>query len=218
MRSVRLSVTEPACYLRRSREVAFTIPSENFTHVAVTFGGHFMDALFTAVGWPQEFSAILLNQFTHITIAETDEVIASDAPNELILSGILPGNVALTLHVEGGKRNGFGMQLDITGTEGDLRMSNSAAFHNREDNRIEGAQGEGRPLEPMPVPAEYHWLPASGMPASALELANVYTGWLADRNDGGTRTPTFADAVRLHRLLDLIASSSTTGQRVKWEP
>lgn len=216
VRSIRLSVTEPAYYHLRSQAVAFTIPAANFTHVAVTFGGHFMDALFTAVGEPKEFSAQLINQFKQITVIETGEVIATDAPNELLLNGVLADDVALSIHVEGGKRNGYGMQLDITGTEGDLRISNSAAFHNEEDNQIEGARGAGQSFKLMPVPPEYQWLPASNLPASAQELAHIYAAHLRDMHEGTNLAPTFADAVRLHRLLDTIATASETGMRTSY--
>lgn len=218
VRSVRLSVSEPGYYSRRPRFLAFTIPTENFTNIVSIYGGHFMDALFAAVGEPRELSAVLVNQFDRVTVIETGESLATDAPNELVLGGTLAEGVALAIHVEGGKRNGFGVQLDITGTEGDLRVSNHAAFHNAEDNRIEGAQGEGQPLRVLPVPAHYQWLPPSDLPSSALELANIYAAHARDVAEGTRLAPTFADAVRLHRLLDLISESSASGRRKVWTP
>lgn len=205
VRSARLSVAEPTYYADRSKSIAFTIPSENFTHVASIYGGHFMDALFATVGHAKEFSARLITQFKQVRIIETGELIPTDAPNELLLNGLLSDGAALSVHVEGGKRNGYGMELVITGTEGDLRVSNAVPFHNQDDSRIEGAQGSGKTLEHLPVPSEYHWLPASPLPASALELANVYAAHLLDLKDQGGRSPTFLDAVNLHRLMDAIA-------------
>lgn len=216
VRSVRLSVSEPAYYSSRSQAVAFTIPSENFTHVAVTFGGHFLDALFTSVGQPREFSAQLINQFKEVTVIETGESIATDAPNELLMNGLLNDDTALSIHIEGGKRNGYGVDLSITGTEGDLKLSNVAAFHNQSDNQILGARGAHHALKELPVPTKYQLLPSSDLPSSALELANVYAANAMDRHDGGTRTPTFTDAVRLHRFLDAASSSSASGQKVIW--
>ncbi|MGE9292604.1 MAG: Gfo/Idh/MocA family protein [Puniceicoccales bacterium] len=208
IRSVRLCVSEPDYYVRRSKAVAFTIPAENFTHVAVTFGGHFMDAVFTAFGQPRDISARLINQFKEVTLIETGEVIATDAPNELLMHGILGEDTALSIHVEGGKRNGYGMELTITGTDGDLKLSNQAAFHNESDNRVWGAQGAGHTLRELPVPAAYDWLPASDLPSSALEMANLYAAHAMDLTEGTNQAPTFKDAVRLHQLLDTIAEDS----------
>jgi len=216
IRSVRLNVSEPHYYSSRSKAVAFTIPSENFTHVAVTFGGHFMDALFTAVGQPREFSAQLINQFKQVTIIETGESLSTDAPNELLLNGLLDEDIALSIHVEGGKRNGYGMELTITGTDGDLKVSNVAGFQNQKENKIEGAQGHGKALDELPIPFQYQWLPSSELPSGSLEVANVYAAHVLDIADGGHRTPTFADAVRLHRLLDTITDASISGRRMRW--
>jgi len=61
-----------------------------------------MDALFAAVGQPREFSAQLINQFKQVTIMETGEILSTDAPNELLLNGLLDEDIALSIHVEGG--------------------------------------------------------------------------------------------------------------------
>jgi len=55
---------------------------------------------------------------------ETGEILSTDAPNELLLNGLLDEDIALSIHVEGGKRSGYGMDLTITGTDGDLKVSN----------------------------------------------------------------------------------------------
>lgn len=216
IRSVRLNVSEPDYYSSRSQSVRFTIPSENFTHVAVTFGGHFMDALFAAVGQPREFSAQLINQFKQVTIMETGEILSTDAPNEFLLNGLLDEDIALSIHVEGGKRSGYGMDLTITGTDGDLKVSNAAGFHNQSDNKIEGAQGKSKALIELPTPSQYQWVTSAKLPSSVLEIANVYAAPVLDVEDGGRRTPTFADAVRLHRLLDTITEASISGRRMRW--
>ena len=77
---------------------------------------------------------------------ETGEILSTDAPNELLLNALLDEDIALSIHVEGGKRSGYGMDLTITGTDGDLKVSNAAGFHNQSDNKIEGAQGKSKAL------------------------------------------------------------------------
>ncbi len=52
-----------------------------------------------------------------------------------------------SVQIEGGKYNNSDLQIDITGTEGDLKGWNSSSFGNVEDNIIEGAQGDQDALE-----------------------------------------------------------------------
>lgn len=216
VRSVRLHVSENLFQQRRSTAIGFTINAANFSHPFSIYGGHFLDMLFAAVGDPRDFTALTANQFESITLIETGETIPTTTPDQVLLSGTLQSGAVFSVHIEGGKRNNFGVQLDITGTEGDLKLSNTASFHNCEDNKIEGARGERLPLQPLPVPPKYNWLPPSDIPASALELANVYAAYARDIEEDTHVAPTFFDAVRLHRLLNAIASASESGDRRIW--
>jgi len=47
-------------------------------------------------------------------IAETGEVLSTSTPDQLVLAGRLPDGAVVSVHVEGGKRNGSGVQIDIT--------------------------------------------------------------------------------------------------------
>jgi len=47
-----------------------------------------------------------------------------------------------------------------------------------------------------------------------LELANLYAAHARDVKTGSTLAPTFADASRMHELMDQIVESDRTGQRV----
>jgi predicted dehydrogenase len=101
----------------------------------------------------------------------------------------------------------------LTGMEGDLKVSNPLSFANAEDNKIEGVKGDGEPLRLLPVPASYHGLPTSTLDASVLDLAYLYAAYAKDRANGTRVAPSFADAVKMHHLLDLIAAASSTGRR-----
>jgi predicted dehydrogenase len=41
----------------------------------------------------------------------------------------------------------------------------------------------------------------------------IYAAYANDRENGTRVAPTFADAVKMHRLLDLISAASSTGTR-----
>ena len=215
LRSVRIHVSMNYFQALRGNALRWTIPAENFSSVVAIYAGHFLDMLFEATGWPLDVAALSLNQFPKVTIRETGEVFDSTAPDQLVMIGNLADGAVVSVHIEGGKRNGSGVQIEITGDAGDLRITNTSAFGEVGDNyRIEGAHGDNLPLELLPVPASYDVVPPSGLPSAVLELAELYAAYAADVENGTQTAPTFDDAVRMHTLLDAVAESTQTGRRV----
>lgn len=216
IRSVNLHVTEPTFYQQRARVLAFTAPAENFSSVMSIYGGHYLDMLFWAVGNPQYVQAFVSSQFDNVTLQDTGEVIASSAPDQLVVGGTYSNGAVLSVHVEGGKRNGYGVRLDITGTEGDLRLTYNEAFSNSQDGKLQGAQGNRQPLCELPIPEGLQWTPRTELGGSVHELANLYAAFAKDLAEGTHHAPTFTDAVSLHQWLDLFEHSSGVGQRLAW--
>ncbi|PVX81851.1 putative dehydrogenase [Paraburkholderia unamae] len=215
LRSVRMHVSMNYFQARRSNALRWTVPPENFSSVIAIYAGHFLDMLFASTGWPDNIVALLVNQFKEVSIVETGEIIPTTTPDQMVLSGRLADGAVLSVHIEGGKRNGSGVQIDITGTEGDLRITNRSAFGNIGDDYIvEGAHGDNVPLQRLPVPAAYDRLPASELPSAVLELAELYAAYANDVRDGTRTAPDFSDALRMHRLIDAAVASSETGTRV----
>ncbi|CAN5299908.1 Gfo/Idh/MocA family oxidoreductase [soil metagenome] len=219
LRSARLHVSMNYFQPQLPKSLAWTVPPENFSSMVAIYAGHFLDMLFTAIGWPDRIQVTAVNQFPVITIIETGEQIQTTNADEFVLTGTYPDGAIVTAHFEGGKRNGSGVQLDITGTRGDLRISNSSSFGDvGDDYRVFGAQGDQLELRAMPVPSRYDSLPpGSGLPSAVLELAHNYVAFANDQRDGTKTAPTFEDGVRLHRLFDAAAVAASTGQRVTFD-
>jgi predicted dehydrogenase len=217
LRSVRLHVSMNYFQARRSNSLRWTVPPENFSHVIAIYAGHFLDALFATVGAPRTLAGLAANQFGEVTIVETGEVFQTTTPDQLVLHGALDNGALFSAHIEGGKRNGSGVQIDITGDAGDLKITNVSAFGGLgEDYVIEGAHGDNLALGLMPVPESYDWLPDSDLPSSVLELANLYAAFAQDVAKGTTTAPTFEAAVQMHHILDLSQSSSDAGHRAEF--
>jgi hypothetical protein len=90
---------------------------------------------------------VLVNQFPQVTIKETGERIRTTTPDVLVVAGLLKDNGVLSVHIEGGKRNGSGVQIDITGDAGDLSITNTSAFGDvGDDYLVRGAHGDKAPL------------------------------------------------------------------------
>jgi predicted dehydrogenase len=209
IRSVRMHVSMNYLQAHRPPSLRWTAAPENFSSVAAIYGGHFLDMLFKAVGRPRSLSGLLVNQFPEITIDGSGEVIRTTAPDQLLLTGRLAGTGVLSVQVEGGKRNGSGVQIDITGTEGDLRITNTSAFGGVGENYlIEGARGDNLPLRTLELPEGYDTLGSPELPSSVRELAYLYRAVATDLRTGTSTAPTFADAAGLHHLFDSLEASN----------
>ena len=98
--------------------------------------------------------------------------------------GTLKDGGLFSVQIEGGQRHPTGLQIDITGTEGVLRITNQLAFENKEDNSIEGVNGDGSSPSPLPVPAEYRSLANSHLDASVQDVVYLYAAYARDRKNG----------------------------------
>jgi hypothetical protein len=79
----------------------------------------------------------------------------------VVVIGTFAYGAVFSIQIEGGKRNNSGLQVDITGVEGDLKISNELSFQNPDDNKVEGSRYQvrtkGCPLPPS-MPAFSVWL------------------------------------------------------------
>lgn len=213
IRSVRLHVSVEYFQKQRPAKLYFTVPTENFSSLLSIYGGHYFDAVFTTLGYPDRINAYAVNQFKEVTLIETGETLPHELADQVIVAGTFANGAVLSLQLEAGKRNNYGLQLDITGSEGDLKISNNTSFGDA-INTIEGARGDAQPLALLPVPAQFDWLPENSLGGSPRELASLYAAYARDRRDGTKLAPTFADAVRMHELIDAIEQSNQSGQRI----
>lgn len=213
LRSVRLHVSMNYFQALRPNSLRWTVPAENFSSVIAIYAGHFLDMLFAATGWPTKVAALAVNQFETITLKETGEEFTTTTPDQLALTGLLADGAVLSVHIEGGKRNGSGVQIDISGYEGDLKITNTSAFGDIGDNyMIQGAHGDNLPLEQLVVPSTYSQVPSANLPSAVLELAELYVAYARDVAEGTHTAPTFDDAVRMHKLIDAAVASTENGQ------
>ena len=214
LRSARLHVSTNYLQAIRGKGLQWTVPPENASGAVNIFAGNFLDMLFTIIGRPTALSAVLLNQFPEVTIQETGEVMKTTTPDVLVVAGLLKDGAALSVHIEGGKRNGSGVQIDFTGDAGDLLITNTSAFGGTDDYVVRGAHGDNLPLQIQPLPAKYNLFPDAAMPLAVVELAHLYAAFARDVAEGTDTAPNFNDAAWMHRLIEGLEGASTTGSRV----
>ena len=215
LRSVRLHVSMNYFQALRPRSLTWTVSPENFSDVIAIYAGHFLDMLFHAVGRPRELSALLVNQFPEITMADTHEIIPDDdsrparalrAPRRSCRT-VGPYRRRQTQRLRRADRS-HGRQ----GRSPDHEPVGLRRGRRRlRDRRVERRQPT---FAPLVFPKSYDWLPPSGLPSAVLELANLYSAFARDLAAGPHEAPTLEDAVWLHRLFDAFRTSNEEGKRI----
>lgn len=213
IRSVRMHISVEYFQQLRKAALYFTLPAENCSGLLHIYGGHFFDAVFTMLGHPDSIQALHVNQFKEVTLIETGVTVTHSLADQVVLTGTFENGAVLTAHIEAGERNNYGLQIDITGSKGDLKISNSTSFGNA-FNTIEAAQGDAQPLTKLTIPDKYNWLPKSDLGGRQLELASLYAAYASDLKNGSRLAPTFADALAMHELIDAMEVPSHAGQRI----
>jgi predicted dehydrogenase len=208
MRSARMTVSVDAFENPMSQAHSWSFDIANFANTLSIYGGHFQDLLFNAVGFPRQMTAIVHSQFPIIDVIETGEKVPTTRPDAAMAIGTLENGALFSVQIEGAQHQRTGLQIDITGTDGVLRVTNVLAFQNKEDNAIEGMCGEAQSFSPLPVPAEYQSLADAGLDVSQQDVAYLYRAYAHDRLHGTSDAANFADAVRQHEIVDRMFQTS----------
>src|SRR5437660_951663 len=85
--------------------------------------GHAADALCHCLGEIQELSATTTVRRKSFTIAGTSESRPMNADDQVLVSGLLRGGAALSIHYRGGVSRGTNLLWEINGTEDDLQLT-----------------------------------------------------------------------------------------------
>jgi len=172
---------------------------------------HTLAALRDVLGDVTDVSAMLATRRREVRGETTAELLAMDAPDEVLIHATLSGGAPLSLHYTGGMPRGVdGFVWDIHGTEGDLRATAETGHTQVYPLVIHGGRGDDRTLRPLeatvdaPNEAAGAWResPVSG------NVARIYQRMAADLRHGSSSAPTFDDALTLHRLIAAVEQSA----------
>src|SRR5438270_593601 len=172
--------------------------------------GHAVDALCHCLGEVRELSATMTLRRKSFTVAGTGERKPMKAEDQVLVSGLLEGGAALSIHYRGGVSRGTNLLWEINGSEGDLQVTATGGQAQIWELDVQGGRGAQSSLELLPVPEQFRWAPPQG---PGTNVAQAYAHFARDYREGTHFCPTFEDAVRRHRMLDAIETASATGQR-----
>jgi predicted dehydrogenase len=150
----------------------------------------------------------------------TDTWLDVTSPDNVLISGRLANGAVASVHIGAVPFGGSGYRMEIYGRDGTL-VATGEDSPQLSAVSLHGAKG-GNTLAPLPVPQRFTFT-APGTPSGeAINVGQMYTLFARAIRDqairaSASRLPTFATAVELHRLIDVIKQASDTGRAVTFE-
>jgi predicted dehydrogenase len=193
---------------------AYQADRANGANLMTITGGHQIDALCHCLGEFHELGAFVVSQRDRIFSEDTGGIIPKTSPDQLVVSGIVGDGAVVSFQIRGGMARGTVFLFEIHGDNGDLVVTaTSRASMQRQELRLQGAQGDAKALADLSIPARYRWVPDGVSPESPYNVAQLYARLAECIRDGKPVSPGFDAAVTRHRLIDRIVRASETGQK-----
>jgi len=177
--------------------------------------GHTIDALRFVAGHFVSVSSVVSTQVKQWFETDSKKLVDVTSPDNVLVSGRLTGGAVASVHVGSIPWAGSGYAMEIYGREGSL-VAKAEDSPQLSEMKLYGAQ-KGNQLAELTVPASHVWVPESLPQGDAYNVGQMYSAfaqYIRTGNVGGTQ-PTFDTAVVLHRFIDDIVASSSSGREVK---
>jgi predicted dehydrogenase len=209
-----------ACHMTYVRSGVLERPSDRTwqrdrskgANTLTILGGHSLDAVNYCVGELAEVSARVATQVKQWRATDTNELLDVDSPDNVLLSGRLKNGALASVYVATLPFHGPGFRMEVWGREGTI-VARAAEGPNIGPMKVTVSKGEA-PLEELRVPDEFSFVPEDMPKGSPYNIGQFYAR-IADAIGSGEQlqAPTFADAVKHHRLIDAIERSSAEDGR-----
>ena len=183
----------------------YTLKPENGIGLQHVMFAHSIDALLHVLESRfVEVNGFFATRRATIRIEETGDVLPMSVPDQLVVNGTLEGGPVIAAHFRGGLSQGTNFHFEINGTKGDLILTSPVGYTGIDGFTLRGATGS-ETLHELTVPVKYGADRFVNGPAQGI--ASAYVRLASDLKSGTQLSPTFDDAVELHRLIDAIERS-----------
>ncbi|WP_421612131.1 Gfo/Idh/MocA family protein [Agrobacterium tumefaciens] len=207
--SVRAHLNDEMWVGRYDPPFEYMARAENGATLQSIMLGHALQPLAHVLGSFESLSAVVANQRGDGVRLSDGTSLVKDAPDEIIVAGVLEGGIATSLHYSAGQS--AGLVWEIQGTEGSLLVETASGYIHFGDVTITLRRGS-EPVQQLRVPSAYA-APDLQLEAPAAGVARLYAQLAADLRDGTADAPDFAVALDRHRVLEAITKASETGHR-----
>jgi predicted dehydrogenase len=193
------------------RRSVYALDAANGATLLTIGVGHALVAVEQVLGEIETVSAELPTMRSHVRLNETGEMLPATGPDQVVIAATLANGAPLAIHYRGGMPKGPGFFWEINGTAGLIEVTGPIGQSQMLDLVVRGAEGNGD-LVALPVPEDPLAIP--GLTGLTRNVALVYRQLANDLRENSRTAPDFADAVKLHRLIDAIEVAAREGRRV----
>ena len=142
-----------------------------------------------------------------VHLLDTQQDLIRNAADQLVVHAQFKTGAAFSAHYRGGMSRGTNFLWEINGTDGDLLITGDVGHGQFAQLTIQGATGQETELRTLHVPAELLAdLPTHVVPRN---VAGIYRLVAKDIQTGSRHAPSFADALKLHELIDAIGQGNS---------
>ena len=184
-------------------------------HTLTISSGHCLDALSWILGPFADVAAAVTVQAPEWPLLAGGTV-AVTAPDHVAVTGRLANGALVSALVASVPWHGSGFRLEVYGSEGTL-VATSDSQVQFEGCRLQGARKDQSRLTDIEVPAHLRSVPAEVPAGAAVNVAQMLRRFAEGIRSGTEADPTFADAVRSHRLIDAVERSWETREWTRVE-
>ncbi|MER7963998.1 Gfo/Idh/MocA family protein [Streptomyces ardesiacus] len=209
--SIRAHLADDMWVGRYDPPVEYMAHAKNGATLLSIMLGHGLEPLARVLGTFESLSAVVANQRGDGVRLSDDASLPKDAPDEIVVAGVLEGGIVTSLHYSAGQSAGSATVWEIQGTEGSVRVESASGYLHFTDFTITLRRGS-EPVQVLQVPPAYA-APDLQLDAPAAGVARLYAQFAADLRDGTADAPDFAAALDRHRVLEAITRAAETGHR-----
>ncbi|MFJ5920728.1 Gfo/Idh/MocA family protein [Streptomyces ardesiacus] len=209
--SIRAHLADDMWVGRYDPPVEYMAHARNGATLLSIMLGHGLEPLARVLGTFESLSAVVANQRGDGVRLSDDASLPKDAPDEIVVAGVLEGGIVTSLHYSAGQSAGSATVWETQGTEGSVRVESASGYLHFTDFTITLRRGS-EPVQVLQVPPAYA-APDLQLDAPAAGVARLYAQFAADLRDGTADAPDFAAALDRHRVLEAITRAAETGHR-----
>ena len=174
--------------------------------------GHAIDIVCYCLGEFAEVAAKVAAQAPEWRVIDTGGSVKVDAPDTVLVSGVLENGAVASVHVAAVPHNGSAWRMEVYGRDGAI-VATSNQMAQMAEVRIMASKG-AEPLADLNVPDRYTVVP-EGMPKGPpINVGQMYARFADAVAAGKASEPDFELALR-HKLIEAIQPASDQGRTVK---
>ncbi len=172
-------------------------------------GGHSIDALSWMLGEFGSLTSVVRTSLTDLTTIGTGVPVRRTSADHVLVAGVLDNGIVASIRLSGASSPGTGVRLEISGDTGDLVVTAAPGGRGIQmsDLALHKSVGMGE-LEPIAIPDRCYQSPSSLRMNPPLNVGEAYLHLADAIASGGKASPDFADAVKLHELLDRVEAAA----------